>query len=65
MMVDYPSPENRERAKTAWIESAKRTLIEIQLHDNLRKTVVLRPNLEFERRILIKPASIGFEEEGT
>ena len=56
-----------QRARTViviedWIESAKRILTQIQLRDNLEKTVVLRDLVgDDERRILIK-SSFEFEE---
>ena len=42
-----------ERVKEDWIESAKNILIQIQLRDNLEKTVVMRDHAGNERRILI------------
>ena len=60
---------HEQRARTVrtiedWIESAKRILIQIQLRDNLEKTVVLREYDGNERRILIKPKS-SFDFEGS
>jgi len=42
-----------ERVKEDWIESAKRVLIQIQLRDNLEKTIVVRDYKGNERRILM------------
>jgi hypothetical protein len=55
-VLRIPRQERKDRAKEL-IESAKRILIEIQLRDNLEKTVVLRDDDGKERRILIKPKS--------
>jgi hypothetical protein len=41
------------RVKEDWIESAKRVLIQIQLRNNLEKTVVVRDYGDNERRFLI------------
>lgn len=54
------SPEEQharaERAKEDWIESVERVLIQIQLRDNLEKTLVVRDSRDnSERRILLKP----------
>jgi hypothetical protein len=63
--VWHLSPEEQcartKRTKEAWIESVKRILIQIQLRDNLEKTLVIRDSQDnSERRILLK--SKGFEE---
>ena len=48
-------------AKEDWIQRAKRILIQIQLRDNLEKTLVLRDYTgKSERRILIKPEERQF-----
>ena len=56
-----PNPPSRkllkDRVKEYWIESAKDILIDIQLRDNLEKTVVLLEDDDNERRILLKPKS--------
>jgi hypothetical protein len=60
-----PPQEQRNSAERLkeWIESAKHILIEIQLRDNLKKTVVVRDYDGNERRILMKPkSSIVIEE---
>ena len=47
-----------EKVKEEWIKTAKRILIQIQLRDNLEKTIALRDDYDGnERRILIKPKS--------
>ena len=51
-----------DRVKDEWIEMAKRILIHIQLRDNLEKTVIVRDYDGNERRILLKPKSLLFEE---
>ena len=49
-----------------WIESAKRMMIQIQLRDNLEKTVIMRDHDDRnETRILIKPKSSFDFEEGS
>ena len=48
-------------AKEDWIQRAKRILIQIQLRDNLEKTLVLRDYTgKSERRILMKPEERQF-----
>lgn len=59
----YLSPEEKHtligEKKEDWIESLKRILIQIQLHDNLEKTIVLRDYKHGgdyeEEHILLKP----------
>ena len=61
----WPPQEQRaqtDRVKDEWIEMAKRILIHIQLRDNLEKTVIVRDYDGNERRILLKPKSLLFEE---
>lgn len=43
-----------EQVKESWIEAAKRVLVQVQLHDNVEKTLIMRDH-EGERKTLIKP----------
>ena len=62
-VVDQQCAQKEQRAKDNWIGSARHILTQIQLRDNLEKSIVVRSADELERRILLKPAPIGFEEE--
>ena len=55
--VRWSQEQPTDRVKEYWIESAKDILIDIQLRDNLEKTVVLLDNDGNERRTLLKPGS--------
>lgn len=52
------------RRKEGCIKSAKRVLIQIQLRDNLEKTIVLQET-NSERRILLEPRPRFVFEEGS
>ena len=55
--VRWSQEQPTDRVKEYWIESAKDILIDIQLRDNLEKTVVMLEDDGNERRILLKPKS--------
>lgn len=60
--IHISTEEQSARMRAKWIESVKHILIQIQLRDNLEKTIVVRDDGD-ERRILLKPkTSIDLEE---
>ena len=61
-VVDQQCAQKEQRAKDNWIGLAKNILTQVQLRDNLEKSIVVRSEDELERRILLKPAPFGFEE---
>jgi len=60
--IHISTEEQSARMRAKWIESVKHILIQIQLRDNLEKTIVVREDGD-ERRILLRPkTSIDLEE---